>query len=104
MSTRPARDALAANPERLATAERLLLQYPEVSEAELDLIGDFLKNADPIDVGLLSSNKEAWLNADRFRRQHRYYFALGLRFYLYWAAAIAGIVLVLVLLKDIGHS
>jgi hypothetical protein len=89
MSRTKSRQALAMNADGLASAERLLLQYPDVTDNERDEIGAFLKGAAPIDIGLLSSNAEAWQNAERFKRDHPRYFAVGRGFLLYCSAAVA---------------
>jgi hypothetical protein len=96
------RQALAVNADALANAERLLLQYPKVTNNERDEIGAFLKNGAPIDIGLLSSNAEAWQNAERFKRDHPRYFAVGRGFLLYCSAAVALLLFALFLMKDIG--
>jgi hypothetical protein len=102
MSRTKSRQALAMNADALANAERLLLQYPDVSETERDEIGAFLKNGAPIDIGLLSSNAEAWQNAERFKRDHPRYFAVGRGFLLYCSAVVALLLFALFLMKDIG--
>jgi hypothetical protein len=93
---------IANDPDALGEVETLLARYPDVSEAERDRIGGFLRKGAAIDIGLLSSNARLWHKAERFRADNPVYFRLGARFYLFWALAIAAIVGTLVLIKDIG--
>jgi hypothetical protein len=102
MVDRQARKAVAADFEALSTTERLLLKYPEISPEERDSIAAFLKNGDPIDVGLLSSNRQAWANAERFKEEHRHYFRIARSTYLYLGGIVAVLAFGLAMLKDIG--
>ena len=94
--------AIAHDPEALHDAEGLLGRYPEIDESERDRLAEFLRSGAPIDIGLLSSNRQVWRAADRFRRDHPKYFRMGARGYAGWAAAVTGLGLGLVLIKDMG--
>ncbi|RST30093.1 hypothetical protein HMF7854_04075 [Sphingomonas ginkgonis] len=94
--------SLAVDTAGLARAETLLLAYPDVSDGERDEIAQFLRTGHPMDVGLLSSNSQAWAKAEAFRHVERHYFAHGPRFYLAWLAALVALVAGLVLIKDLG--
>jgi hypothetical protein len=94
--------SLAADADALNSAERLLLKYPEVTDDERDSIAAFLKTGDPIDIGLLSSNRAAWANAERFKVEHRHYFAMTRAGWFYIACFVAALILGLVVIKDMG--
>jgi len=93
---------LAHDPDALSDAQALLARYPDVSSEERDRLGRFLRKGAPIDIGLLSSNTPLWRIAERFKRDHTNYFRLGASVYAGWVAAVVGIALVLLLIKDIG--
>lgn len=102
MKGQESRRSLAHDPGVLADAEDILTRYPEVSSEERARIGHFLSRGAPIDVGLLSSNAELWRRAERFKGDHPEYFKIGKGVYAGWIAAVIGIMLVLVLIKDMG--
>lgn len=83
--------------EALTRVERLLLQYPEVSEAELAEITHFLRDGTILEIGLLSMNQDAWRKAEKFRARHPKRFATSTREYLMMVSAIGTILLVLAL-------
>ena len=93
---------IANDPDALSEAQDLLARYPDVSSEERDRLGRFLRRGAPIDIGLLSSNTRLWRIAERFKLEHPHYFRLGARVYAGWVAAVVGITLVLVLIKDMG--
>lgn len=96
------RRALSDDFDTLVDAEILLGRYPEVSQAERDRIGHFLRHGSPLDIGLLSSNAQAWKAAETFKLENPRYFASGFGVYAGWAVAIFGIGATLVLIKDMG--
>lgn len=96
------RRTLSDDFETLADAEILLSKYPQVSHAERDRIGHFLRHGSPLDIGLLSSNARAWTAAETFKLENPRYFAPGLGVYAGWTVAILGIGATLVLIKDMG--
>ena len=93
---------LAHDPDALSDAQALLARYPEVTPDERDRLGHFLRRGAPIDIGLLSSNTPLWRIVEQFKRDHPHYFRLGTGVYAGWIAAVVGIALVLILIKDIG--
>ena len=102
MQTKGTRELLAHDAQALAEVEQLLEQYPEVSEEERGRVGRFLRSGAPIDIGLLSSNPRLWNKAEGFRAENKQYFSTARGVYIGWAAAILGIFMVLLLMKDIG--
>ena len=102
MKMSESRAKLARNPQSLARAEGLLLQYPQLSPEELAEVGQFLRRAAPIDMGLLSTNQQAWSNAERYRREHPSAFAATFKEKLIWAFATIFVIAILALLWDSG--
>ena len=98
------RRSLAHDHGVLADAEEILRRYPDISSEERDRLGHFLSRGAPIDIGLMSSNKDLWRSAERFKGDHPEYFKISRAVYAGWAAAIIGVMLVLVLIKDMGVS
>ncbi|WP_114228800.1 MULTISPECIES: hypothetical protein [Sphingomonas] len=64
------RHRLVADGHRLDHVEALLERYPDTSADERDEIGIFLKEASPLEVGLLSSNAAAWTKAEQYKIDH----------------------------------
>lgn len=90
-------DQASFDNETLNRVERLLLRYPDLSEAERNDVADFLRNGTILEVGLLSMNQAAWRNAEEFRASYPARFATTDREYVGLASVIAGIILVLAL-------
>ncbi|WP_308516095.1 hypothetical protein [Sphingomonas flavescens] len=93
MSQTRSRDRLATDAERLTAIEQLLLKYPRVRPDEADSIARFLRKGPVLDIGLLSANREAWAQADAFRRDYPHKFATTPREYA--AMALAALTLLL---------
>ena len=96
------RRSIAHHPETLVKVEELLVSYPDVNGDERDFLAAFLRNGAPIDIGLLSSNAQAWAAAERFRSENPDYFRTGPRVYAAWAAVIGALALALWAMKDMG--
>ena len=102
MKMSESRAKLARNPHGLSRTESLLIQYPQLSSEELKEVGQYLRRASPMDMGLLSTNQEAWSNAERYRREHPSVFAATVKEKLVWAVATIAVVAILALLWDSG--
>ncbi len=88
--------------EALTRVEQLLLQYPEVNEAELAEITQFLRDGTILEIGLLSMNQDAWRKAERIRAKHPKRFATSTSEYLVMTSAIGATLIVLTLLWAIA--
>jgi hypothetical protein len=80
--------------ELLIEVERLLLQYPDVSERELDRITAFLRDGTILEIGLLSTNKPAWRNAESIRAKYPQKFARTRQDYLALGTVLGGMFLI----------
>ena len=84
--------------ERRVRIERLLAQYPALSERELaETIGWFEREASALDVALIASNERVSRGYSRFRAEHIDRFDLkdavrAIVFVLVFGAAIAGVI------------
>jgi hypothetical protein len=83
--------------EMLIRVEELLLQYPDVGERELESIISFLREGTILEIGLLSTNKEAWRNAERIRARYQQKFATTKQEYLALATVMSGMALILLI-------
>lgn len=88
---------VAFDNEPLTRVERLLLQYPGVSESEVAEIVHFLRDGTILEISLLSMNRDAWRNAERIRTERPKMFATTRREYLRMGSALGAIILILAL-------
>lgn len=102
MKISESRAKLATDPQNLARTEGLLLRYPEVSSDEVEEIGRYLRRASAMDMGLLSTNHQAWSNAERYRLDHPRMFATTAKEKLIWTIATLTVIAIFVLLWDSG--
>ena len=102
MKMSESRARLATDPHALSQVEALLLRYPQLSEEEHEEVGDYLRRARPMDVGLLSTNKEAWTNAERFRKDNPQVFALTRTEIAVWILGGLAVLAVVLLLWDLA--
>lgn len=102
MNINATRRKLADDADALASAEQLLLRYPEVSTDEQGEIARFLTRATVMDMGLLSTNAAAWAKAEQFRADHRSIFALSALGYAAWIVAALVACAILISLWDSG--
>ena len=93
MAQTRSRDRLAIDAEQLTAVEQLLLKYPRVRPDEADSIARFLRKGPVLDIGLLSGNREAWAQAEAFRRDHPHKFGTTLREYAVLAIAALTVLL-----------
>ena len=85
------------DPEALMRVERLLLQYPDVSESELAEITHFLREGTVIEISLLALNADAWRNAEKLRCKLPKRFATSKQEYLAIRAMIVAIIILFAL-------
>lgn len=83
--------------EALTRVERLLLQYPDVSESERAEITHFLREGTAIEINLLALNRHAWRNAEKLSCKLPKRFSTRSREYLAMRAIITAIVIVFAL-------
>lgn len=102
MTVPDTRQRLSADAEKLAHIEFLLGLYPGTTEDELAQIAHFLKTAPPMDIGLLSSNTEAWLTAEEIRRDHPRLFRTSALTWVTVVTALLAFALVIAWLWDSG--
>lgn len=102
MQISESRAKLATDPQNLARTEGLLLRYPDVSSDEVEEIGRYLRRASAMDMGLLSTNQQAWSNAERYRLDHPRMFATTAKEKLVWTIATLTVIAIFVLLWDSG--
>lgn len=102
MKMTESRARLATDPHALSQVEALLLRYPNLSPEETEEVGDYLRRAKPIDVGLLSTNKEAWANAEQFRKDNPRVFALTRKEIAVWTLGSLAILAIVLLLWDLA--
>lgn len=83
--------------ETLTRVERLLLQYPDVSESELAEIAHISREGTVIEISMLALNRNAWRNAEKLdcRLPRRY--STRSREYLAIRAMITAIIIALAL-------
>jgi hypothetical protein len=87
----------------LERVQSLLERYPETSEAETLEIGAFLKQATPLEVGLLSGNAAAWTKSEQYKIDHAHLFAMSKLELAIWLGLAALVVsLTAFLLWDVG--
>ncbi len=67
MTVQQSKFRLAADPVELEAVEALLERYPDIADADMQRIASYLREASSLDVGLLSSNKEAWAAQEKLR-------------------------------------
>ena len=79
MTVQQSKFRLAADPVELETVEALLERYPAIAivmltsaataiaDADMLRVASYLREASSLDVGLLSSNKEAWAAQEKLR-------------------------------------
>ncbi len=96
------RAKLATDAHALSRIEMLLLQYPQVTTAEREEIGSYLRRATVMDLGLLSTNEQAWSKAERYRREHPDVFATTAWEYAVWAFLALAFLTTVALLWDGG--
>ncbi len=72
----------------LMRLERLLMRYPELSHAENREVGELLLATGPLDMGLLSANRAAWDQAERYRAENPSMFRTSIGNRL-WLAVLA---------------
>jgi len=87
---------------QLDRVETLLERYPEASEAEQHEIGQFLKRATPLEVGLLSGNALAWTKVEQYKSDHPHLFATSRRELAVWLGLAAFVAVAVFLLWDVG--
>ena len=102
MQTLPSRQRLAVDPDALQRAEQLLYAYPAISDAEVEEVATYLKSGPPMDIGLLSSNEDAWSAAERLRADHKALFATSIKAWVVWVFSIAAFFAVVAILWDSG--
>lgn len=83
--------------ETLRRVERLLLQYPDVSESGLADITHFLRNGTDIEISLLALNRNAWQNAEKLGCKLPKRYSTRSREYLAIRAMITAIIVVFAL-------
>lgn len=96
------RAKLASDAHALSRIEMLLVDYPDVSKDEEQEIGSYLRSASAMDIGLLSTNDEAWAKAQRYQKDHPSVFRTTLREFAVWALLAAFLAGVVLLLWDAG--
>lgn len=102
MNDNNSRSRLVGGESQIDRVEALLERYPDTSEAEGREIGDFLKTATPLEVGLLSANGSVWTKAEQYKADHATLFRTSPWELAGWIGLGAIVVLTIVLLWDVG--
>ena len=102
MTTTKIRHHIDVDSDALARAERLLLAYPNLEQAELEEAAEYLKRANPLETGILSGNKAAWAASERIRADHPHLFRLSGRTKLLWLVVVTALAAAIVALWDSG--
>jgi hypothetical protein len=98
MTITQSRAKLANDPHTITRIESLLSSYPHVTADEAQEIAGFLRNGSCMDVGLLSTNRNAWAKAEQFRRENATEFATTAKEYALFAGTIIALLVLGVLL------
>ena len=61
----------------LTRLEQLLMRYPKLDPAEHREMGELLVATGPLDMGLLSANRAAWDQAERYRAENPHVFRMS---------------------------
>lgn len=91
-----------ADKNRRAHVERILRDYPDISDSEAAEVLLFLKSSTPIEVGLVTANDALGPKVQQFRDDHASEFSLGWKEYLMVAAILIALVAMCFFLWDTG--
>ena len=88
--------------QSLTRLEQLLMRYPKLDQEENREVGQLLLQTGPLDMGLLSANRAAWDQAERYRAENPEVFKMSVAKRL-WLTAFALLTVALIWwLSDIG--